>query len=188
MFPFLKSFSFKLLIPLSLGVFALLPLRYLILSFFPDIQATENILSEQYSALSLWSLIFLYPLVEELIFRWILQGIILHHFVLQYKHSIIGILTGALLFGIAHQYLPMILAAFIMGLFVAWVFWKTQSLIAAIYIHILNNGLVLLPVLIKRPELNMIQELESIIGTSWLMMLSIGILIPSIIYIQKSTS
>ena len=188
MLPFLKSFSFKLLIPISLGVLALLPLRHLIIDCLPDTKATQHLLQEQYSSIPLWSLMLLFPLLEELFFRWILQGIILHHLILQYKYPIIGILIGALLFGIAHQYPPMILAAFIMGLFIAWIFWKTQSLGAAIYVHILNNSLVLLPILIKRPELNIIQELESTIGTSWLMVLSIGILLPSIIYIQKLTS
>ena len=52
-----------------------------------------------------------------------------------------AILFSALIFGIFHINPAQVLNAFLLGLLLAWLFYKTRSLIPGILIHILNNSL-----------------------------------------------
>jgi uncharacterized protein len=81
------------------------------------------------------------PIVEELIFR----GLILHGFRRNYS-SFKAITISAILFSLFHLNPWQMPATFILGLFLGWLVVRTNSIIAAIIGHSVNNLLVLLSV------------------------------------------
>jgi len=76
------------------------------------------------------------PLFEEILFR----GMILDGFLKRYSPWK-SILWSSFLFGLFHfnpwQFIP----AFILGVIMGYVFWKTRSLWLCIFVHFVNNGL-----------------------------------------------
>jgi membrane protease YdiL (CAAX protease family) len=79
--------------------------------------------------------VFAAPIFEELIFR----GMILDGFLKRYKPWT-SVILSALIFAIAHiSPLPFI-NAFMLGLLMGWVYWKTGSLWLTIMIHFVNNA------------------------------------------------
>ena len=81
-------------------------------------------------------IILLGPVLEEIIFR----GIILRGFLKNY-HPVKAIVISSLLFGIIHLNLSQLVAAFIIGCFIGFIYWQTRSLFLCILIHIVNNGI-----------------------------------------------
>ncbi|MEN0007092.1 MAG: type II CAAX endopeptidase family protein [Bacteroidota bacterium] len=75
------------------------------------------------------------PIFEELIFR----GVILNGLLRNYNHWY-AIALSSFLFGIAHLNPWQFIVAFLLGLFLGWVYYRTQSLIACILIHFFTNG------------------------------------------------
>ena len=76
------------------------------------------------------------PVLEEVLFR----GIILDGFLNRYKPAK-AIFWSAFLFGLFHlnpwQFIP----GFFIGILLAWIYWKTRSLVPVILVHIVNNSL-----------------------------------------------
>lgn len=125
-----------------LGV-AMLPVRLGIVRLFPAHILDASQLSERLQDTPAWVVVLLMPLLEEIVFRWALQGLLLHELLLK-RQPMLALLIASILFGAAHSFLPQMFAAGVMGLVLGWVFWRTRSIWAAIYLHVLNNGLVLL--------------------------------------------
>ena len=74
------------------------------------------------------------PIIEELIFR----GIILHGLLKRYS-PVKSIIVSSILFGIAHLNPWQFIAAFIIGVFSGWVYFKTNKILLSIIIHSVNN-------------------------------------------------
>jgi len=74
------------------------------------------------------------PVLEELLIR----GIILEGFLRNYSPGK-AILFSSLIFGILHFNLIQFVGAFIIGLFIGWVYYKTRNLILPVLIHFANN-------------------------------------------------
>ena len=83
---------------------------------------------------SLITVAFLAPVLEEIIFR----GIILNGLLKNYS-PIKAIVWSAALFGIVHLNPWQFIGAFIIGLVIGWIYWKTNSIIPGILIHFVNN-------------------------------------------------
>jgi uncharacterized protein len=81
------------------------------------------------------------PIVEELIFR----GLILQGFRRNYN-PFKTVLISAILFSLFHLNPWQMPATFVLGLFLGWIMIRTNSIIAAITGHSINNLLVLLTV------------------------------------------
>jgi hypothetical protein len=92
----------------------------------------ESIFSGSFPAL--FTAIILAPVLEELIFR----GIILEGF-LRHFSPVKAIVWCNVLFGMAHLNPWQFLGAFIIGIFISWVYFKTRNLILPIFIHFINN-------------------------------------------------
>lgn len=75
------------------------------------------------------------PILEELIFR----GVILKAFLKRYNATK-AIVLAATLFAIAHLNPWQGIAAFIAGIVIGWVYYKTKSIWPAIFIHFVNNS------------------------------------------------
>lgn len=76
------------------------------------------------------------PVFEEILLR----GIILDGFLRQYS-PIKSIFWSSFLFGLLHLNPWQFIGAFIIGLLMGYIYYKTRSLIACIYIHLINNGI-----------------------------------------------
>lgn len=76
------------------------------------------------------------PILEELIFR----GVILKMFLKRYTPSK-AIVLSSVIFGIAHLNPWQFVGAFIIGLFIGWIYWKTNSIWPGIFMHFTNNSL-----------------------------------------------
>jgi len=74
------------------------------------------------------------PVLEELIFR----GIILEGFLKNYS-PVKSILLVSLLFGLAHLNIWQFIGAFVIGAFISWIYWKTRSIALSIAVHMMNN-------------------------------------------------
>lgn len=79
------------------------------------------------------------PLIEE----FLLRGIMLRG-MLKHTSPINAIHYSAFFFALIHMNLSQAVGAFIFGLFIGWVYYKTGSLWMAILVHFINNGLSIL--------------------------------------------
>jgi membrane protease YdiL (CAAX protease family) len=84
---------------------------------------------------SLLMLVVFAPLLEELFCR----GIILRG-LLKHMTPTKAILWSSAIFGIIHLNPWQAIPAFLVGSLMGWVYWKTRSLWATIFIHFINNG------------------------------------------------
>ncbi len=75
------------------------------------------------------------PILEELFCR----GIILRG-LLKHLSPVKAILWSAAFFGIIHMNPWQAIPAFLIGVLMGWIYWKTRSLWATIFIHFINNG------------------------------------------------
>ncbi len=76
------------------------------------------------------------PLIEEFLLRGVMmRGMLRHTTPIQAIHH------SAFFFALIHMNLSQALGAFVMGLFIGWIYYKTGSLWFAILIHFINNGL-----------------------------------------------
>ncbi|HDX9576838.1 TPA: CPBP family intramembrane metalloprotease [Bacillus pseudomycoides] len=104
-----------------------------------DLALNLEILNQYKILLILGSAIFI-PIFEELIFR----GIILQ-FLEQRFPFWIAALCSSFIFGIAHTYsLGVMVSAFMLGMFMAVLYKKTNSIIPAMLFHIMNNTVAFL--------------------------------------------
>jgi hypothetical protein len=72
--------------------------------------------------------------LEELIFR----GIVLEGFLKNYS-PVKAILLTNVLFGLAHLNPWQFAGAFLMGILISWVYYKTKNLLLPVLMHLLNN-------------------------------------------------
>lgn len=80
------------------------------------------------------------PMVEEYLFRGVLQRSVIK----QSNNPYLGIIISALVFGLVHFVAQQMLAAFMSGLILGTIFYLTGSLITVVMIHLLNNGIAYL--------------------------------------------
>ncbi|MDX9846432.1 MAG: type II CAAX endopeptidase family protein [Tenuifilaceae bacterium] len=145
-----RSFNFKIVfkttIPLillaTLGIqYSLtLPISTLI-PMSDSMRAAFSIaLGNPRNIFSIATLVILAPIFEELIFR----GIILNGLLKRYS-PLLSIVVSSLLFAAVHLNPWQFVSAFILGLFIGWVYLRTKSILLAIIIHAFNNFAAILP-------------------------------------------
>lgn len=76
------------------------------------------------------------PILEEMLFRGVFTRVLLQRY-----RPILAILLSALIFGLIHINPVQVLGATLMGILLAWIYYRTSSLIPCILSHILNNSL-----------------------------------------------
>lgn len=148
-----RSFNFKIefktTIPLillaTLGIqYSLtLPISTLIPMSDSMREAFSMALGNPRNIFSIATLVILAPIFEELIFR----GIILNGLLKRYS-PVLSIVVSSLLFAAVHLNPWQFVSAFILGLFIGWVYLRTKSISLAIIIHAFNNLAAILPELL----------------------------------------
>ena len=78
--------------------------------------------------------VILAPVLEELIFR----GIVLEGFLRNYS-PVKAIFWTNVLFGLAHLNPWQFMGAFLMGILISWVYYKTRNLLLPVLMHFVNN-------------------------------------------------
>lgn len=75
------------------------------------------------------------PVVEEFLLRGIMMRGLLKH-----TTPLKAILWSSFFFAVIHMNPWQAIGAFIAGAFLGWIYWRTHSLAACIFIHAVNNG------------------------------------------------
>ena len=88
------------------------------------------------SIFTFFTIVIFAPLLEELLFR----GILLEGF-LKHMRPGVAIFWSALFFGGIHMIPAQAASAFIAGLFIGWLYWRTRSLWSCMLVHFINNFL-----------------------------------------------
>lgn len=107
-----------------------------VISLFPEkyMRILENAVGS--GGWALITSIFAAPFFEELLFRGMIQE------ELSAKYGVFrGIIIAALIFGIVHIIPQQVVAAFVIGIILGYIYVKTQSIISVIVIHGANNAL-----------------------------------------------
>ncbi len=83
----------------------------------------------------IFSICLLAPVVEEVVFRGAIEGSLLR----SWRNPCYAIFVSALIFGFIHGNPAQIPFAFLIGLLLGWLYYRTGSLLPGIFIHFLNN-------------------------------------------------
>ena len=128
---------------LALSAVALLSISVVIeptTSFIPMPDFIKSVFERVFLESALWDMIvstcILAPLCEEFLCRGMMLRGMLHP-----MSPRKAILWSALLFAIMHMNPWQAIPAFLIGLFLGWVYWRTHSMWAPIFLHCLNNSL-----------------------------------------------
>lgn len=100
--------------------------------------------------------VFLAPFLEELLFR----GCFLKSFLKNYRPWV-AIASSAFLFGLLHANPSQFVAGFAVGLFLGYIYWRTDSLSMPILIHLFNNLLAFLWLICDARRLGLEKAMKS---------------------------
>ena len=135
------SFSFKKADPLMIvwGFLLLLVMNVVIeplVSMFPTagLEIVNNTIIAG-GGLALLSTVLLIPIAEEMLFRGVIQGGVSAEY-----GPVRAILIAAAIFGIVHIVPQQVVAAFLAGIVLGYIYYRTGSLVPVIVIHALNNA------------------------------------------------
>lgn len=125
------------------------------LTFLPDwMEQTFDVLQSGW--LGILCVAVLGPVLEELLFRGAVTKVLLQ------KYSpALAILLSGLLFGLFHINPAQVVSASLIGFLLAWLYWRTRSVVPGILIHILNNG-VSVYLSLNYPE---VENFKDLMGT-----------------------
>ena len=142
----LKNSSIIILSSIGLSLFSY-SLVNLLISKFPSYNETSNaIASNASSVLGAISIVLIAPIFEEVLLRGLIYNELKKHL-----NIIIAIIIQGILFAIAHGNMLQGIYTFIMGIVLAIIYDKTQSILAPILFHIMYNllGSILEPIILN---------------------------------------
>ena len=97
---------------------------------------TDLFVGLSHNPLGIISLAFLGPLLEEVLFRGAIQGLLMRYFGRPWP----AIIVAALVFGVFHMNPVQIVYATLLGIVFGWIYYRTGSLMSVIVGHVLNNS------------------------------------------------
>lgn len=97
----------------------------------------ETFKTASLSSLSLWAMAVIGPISEEIAFRYGIVGSLLES---KKMPTWLVVLISALIFSLLHMNPAQMLVAFILGLFLGWLYVITQSIWPCIICHVANNA------------------------------------------------
>lgn len=100
----------------------------------------ETFLAMSHNPLGILSIALLAPVLEELLFRGAIQGLLQANG----QRPWVAIIVASLIFGIVHLNPAQIPFAFLLGMMFGWLYYRTGSLLPGIVGHILNNSIATL--------------------------------------------
>lgn len=128
-YPLIFIASLTMIIGLKSPLINLIPMNEFFREFFIKEMGQVNIAT-------FILVVIIAPVIEEMIFRGIVLDGLLHN-----SRPLTAILLSALLFGIIHMNPWQFVSAFISGLFIGWIYYKTRDIYICIFAHFCNNGI-----------------------------------------------
>ena len=122
------------------------------LRFLPDLME-QSFDAMQSGWVGILAITLVGPILEELMFRGAITKVLLQRY-----SPRTAIIFSALIFGVFHLNPVQVVGASIVGLLLAWLYWRTGSLMPGILIHIFNNSLSVYLAL-HFPEVDYVQDL-----------------------------
>ncbi|MDP3452736.1 MAG: CPBP family intramembrane metalloprotease [Bacteroidales bacterium] len=101
----------------------------------PDFLETLLVQINENKIISFISVVIFAPLLEEILCR----GVILRS-LLKHTTPLKAIVWSSVMFGVMHMNPWQAIPAFMIGLLIGWIYWRSGSLWSAIFIHFINNG------------------------------------------------
>ncbi len=120
----------------AIGTVALATLTEPLVSALPTPEWLEEIMKQMFTKSLIISAVLAAPLLEEILLR----GIVLDGFLKQYNPAK-AIVWSAVLFGVMHLVPVQVVNAFMLGLVLGWLYYRTGSLWPGICLHFVNNAL-----------------------------------------------
>lgn len=96
------------------------------------------------NVLGVLSVAVLAPLLEEVLFRGAIQGLLMRLFGRPWP----AIIVAALIFGVFHMNPVQIVYATLLGIIFGWIYYRTGSLLSVIVGHVLNNSFAVVTTLL----------------------------------------
>ena len=123
------------------GLFQFIPMTAL--ENFMDLpdQLEQDFVNLAHNPIGILTLCIIAPIAEEYLFR----GLMMRKMLKWNISPWYAIIASSILFGLIHLNPAQIPGAIILGLVMAWMCYRTKSLIPGIIIHIINNTLCLIP-------------------------------------------
>lgn len=125
----------------------------------PDNNA-QRVMSMVYSPLGIITLVFVGPVVEELVFREAMIGYVLR----KGGKAWWAVLISAVIFGLVHANPAQVPFAVIAGLLFGWIYCKYHSIVLTSILHILNNGMAVFLILLYGEDASIVSFFEKIFG------------------------
>lgn len=122
------------------------------------------------------------PILEELLFR----GAVTRALLQKYSPDK-AIFLSAFVFGIFHLNPVQVIGAFFIGLLLAWVYYRSGSLVPCILIHIVNNSLSVY-LNLKYPDANSLSELTGTISPIAVTIIAVLLLVLSCFLMKRMTT
>lgn len=120
---------------MGISMIFLLDFLLSIFDFLPNwLEESFDLLESDY--IGILAVSVLGPILEEMLFRGAITRELLKH----YK-PMNAILISGLIFGLFHINPAQVLPAMLIGFVLAWLYWRTKSIVPGIVIHIINNSL-----------------------------------------------
>lgn len=120
----------------AVGTVALATLTEPLISALPTPEWLEEIMKQMFTKTLIITAVLAAPFLEEILLR----GIVLDGFLKQYSPTK-AIVWSAVLFGVMHLVPVQVVNAFVLGLVLGWLYYRTGSLWPGICLHFVNNAL-----------------------------------------------
>jgi membrane protease YdiL (CAAX protease family) len=133
-----------------------------ILSFIPTPDFLKNLVNSEFTSDYVPSFVLIViaaPVFEELIFR----SLILDGLLERYSH-LNSILASSFLFGFVHLNPQQFVVAFIIGIFMGWVYLKTRSVVLTMIIHATLNFVGFISIVLNKEKIVAFDETAALYG------------------------
>lgn len=131
--------------------------------------------------LGIIAVVIMAPIVEELLFRGAIEG----HLLRKWKHPAGAIVFSSLVFGVVHGNWVQAPFAFVIGLALGWMYYRTGSLLPGILMHFVNNSTAVLGFLITdNPDATMVSEYGPQ-GAAWMAVAGVVVTVLCVYLFQK---
>lgn len=122
------------------------------------------------------------PLAEEMVFR----GAILRSLLRWKQNPWVGIAISALLFAVVHMNPAQMPHAFLIGLLLGWMYWRTDSIVPGVVYHWVNNTVAyILYNIYPDPDLTLVEMFGSEQKVLMALVFSLLIFLPSLFQLNQ---
>lgn len=122
------------------------------------------------------------PLAEEMVFR----GAILRSLLRWKQNPWVGIVISALLFAVVHMNPAQMPHAFLVGLLLGWMYWRTDSIVPGVVYHWVNNTVAyILYNIYPNPDLTLVEMFGSEQKVLMALGFSLLIFLPSLFQLNQ---